>query len=164
MSAPQELQDAELRRAQPLQHLIHAGFADPLLNGAVHAGTSYAREANAKVLFFTAVPEYQPPSEADLLAHKSITSVDQYEKDAEKAAHAILEKAAMAAKDANISFETDFALGDQPYEAIIDAAKRHGCDAIFMASHGRTGIPAWWYGSRTREVLTHTDIPTLVYR
>ena len=64
----------------------------------------------------------------------------------------------------NIDFETDYALCDRPYEAIIAAAKKHGCDAIFMASHGRTGIPAWWYGSQTREVLTHSDIPTLVYR
>ena len=23
-----------------------------------------------------------------------------------------------------------------------------------MASHGRTGIPGWWYGSQTRDVLT----------
>jgi len=79
-------------------------------------------------------------------------------------AKAAADKAAAAAKDANISFETDFALCDRPYAAIIDAAKRHGCDAIFMASHGRTGIPAWWYGSQTHDVLTHSDIPTLVYR
>lgn len=131
---------------------------------AVEAGTNYAREAGAKVVFFTAVPEYQPPSEAEMMARKPVKSIFEYEKDAEKAAHAILDRAAETAKDANISFETDFALSDHPYQAIIKAAKSHGCDAIFMASHGRTGIPAWWYGSQTRDVLTHSDIPTLVYR
>jgi nucleotide-binding universal stress UspA family protein len=131
---------------------------------AVDAGTNYAREAGAKVLLFTALPEYQPPSEAELMARHQVKSIFDYENEAVDKAHAILDKAAAAAKDANITFEIDFAMCDQPYTAIIDAAKRHGCDAIFMASHGRTGVPAWWYGSQTREVLTHSDIPTLVYR
>jgi len=146
------------------QHILIPTDGSELAEKAVEAGTHYAREANAKVLFFTAVPEYQPPSEADLMAHKRTKSIFEYEEDAKQSAKAILDKVAEKAKAANISFDTDFALCDSPYEAIIKAAKRHGCDAIFMASHGRTGIPAWWYGSQTREVLTHTDIPTLVYR
>ena len=131
---------------------------------AIEAGTNYAREADAKVLFFTAVPEYQPPSDADVMAHKRLKSMWQYEEEAAQEARAILDKAAAVAKDANIDFETDFVLSDRPYQAIIDAAKKRGCDAIFMASHGRTGLRAFWYGSRTQEVLTHCDIPTLVYR
>jgi nucleotide-binding universal stress UspA family protein len=33
-----------------------------------------------------------------------------------------------------------------------------------MSSHGRQGLAELWYGSETREVLTHSQIPTLVYR
>jgi nucleotide-binding universal stress UspA family protein len=131
---------------------------------AVSAGTEYAREAGAKVVLFTAVPQYQMPSEAELLARHKVTSIFEYERQAGRKAHDILDKAAASAKEANITFETDYALADEPYTAIIAAAKRHGCDAIFMASHGRTGIPALWYGSQARDVLTHSDIPTLVYR
>ena len=43
-------------------------------------------------------------------------------------------------------------------------AKRHGCDAIFMASHGRKGLSRLVHGSQTVDVLTHSDIPTLVVR
>jgi nucleotide-binding universal stress UspA family protein len=146
------------------QHILIPTDGSEVAEKAVEAGTNYAREAGATVLFFTAVPEYQPPSDAQMMARQRVKSIFEYEKDAAEAAHAILGKAAETAKDANISFETDFALSDHPYQAIIDAAKRHGCDAIFMASHGRTGIPAWWYGSQTRDVLTNSDIPTLVYR
>src|SRR3954463_3276247 len=146
------------------QHILIPTDGSEIAEMAVEAGTNYAREAGAKVLFFTAVPEYQMPSEADMMARKRFKSIFEYEKDAEKAAHAILDTAVETAKGANISFETDFAMSDKPYEAIIDAAKRHGCDAIFMGSHGRSGIPGWWYGSQAREVLTHSDIPTLVYR
>lgn len=131
---------------------------------AVSAGTEYARESGAKIVLFTAVPEYQMPSEAELLARHKVTSIFEYEKVAERLAHEILDKASASAKAANVAFETDYAMADEPYTAIIAAAKRHGCDAIFMASHGRTGFPALWYGSQTRDVLTHSDIPTLVYR
>jgi nucleotide-binding universal stress UspA family protein len=131
---------------------------------AVEAGIDYASEAGAKVLFFTAVAQYQPPSEAELMSRQRVKSFAQYENDAAQAAQAILGKAADRAKHANIAFETEFSLSDRPYQAIIEAAKRHGCDAIFMASHGRTGLSALWHGSQTRDVLTHSDIPTLVYR
>ena len=50
------------------------------------------------------------------------------------------------------------------YQAIIDTARKHGCDLIVMASHGRRGIGAMLLGSETQKVLTHSDIPVLVYR
>lgn len=146
------------------RHILIPTDGSPTAEKAVDAGTTYAREAGAKVLFFTAVPEYELPSDADVMAHKRLKPLWEYEKEAGQAARAILDKAAAAAKDANIDFETDYALCDRPYEAIIAAAKKHRCDAIFMASHARTGLPALWYGSQTHEVLTHSDIPTVVYR
>jgi nucleotide-binding universal stress UspA family protein len=33
-----------------------------------------------------------------------------------------------------------------------------------MASHGRKGLSRLVHGSRTYDVLTHSDIPTLVVR
>ena len=39
-----------------------------------------------------------------------------------------------------------------------------GCDAIFMASHGRRGVSALVIGSETTKVLTHTKLPVVVYR
>ena len=50
------------------------------------------------------------------------------------------------------------------YEAIIEAATQNGCDLIFMASHGRSGLGALLLGSETSKVLTHSKIPVLVYR
>ena len=146
------------------QHILIPTDGSQTAEKAVDAGTNYAREAGAKILFFTAVPEFQLPHESELLARHRVKSVFEYEEEAAAKARAILDRATAVAKDANIDFETDYALSDRPYEAIIAAAKKHGCDAIFMASHGRSGVPALWYGSQTREVLTHSDIPTLVYR
>ena len=130
---------------------------------AVVAGIDYAREANARVVFFTAVPEYQMPSEAELLARHA-TPLSEYERQAGEAARAILDKVARLAKDANVAFETDYTFNDHPSQAIIEAAKRHHCDAIFMATHGRTGFSRLVHGSETGDVLVNSDIPTFVYR
>jgi nucleotide-binding universal stress UspA family protein len=146
------------------KHILIPTDGSEVADKAVEAGTTYAQEAGAKVLFFTAVPAYPQPSEAQMYARQPFKSIMQHEEDAAKTAAGILDQAARRAKDANIDFHTDFALSDQPSDAIIAAAKRHGCDAIFIASHGRSGLDAWLYGSHTRDVLTHSDIPTLVYR
>jgi nucleotide-binding universal stress UspA family protein len=53
---------------------------------------------------------------------------------------------------------------EQPYQAIIDTAKKNGCDLIVMASHGRRGLSALVLGSETVKVLTHSTIPVLVCR
>ncbi len=49
-------------------------------------------------------------------------------------------------------------------EAIIAAAKKHKCDLIVMASHGRRGIKRLLLGSETQQVLTHSHVPVLVLR
>ena len=41
---------------------------------------------------------------------------------------------------------------------------KNGCDLIAMASHGRRGLSAVVLGSETVKVLTHSNIPVLVYR
>ena len=54
--------------------------------------------------------------------------------------------------------------GGDPSKEISDAAAREGCDLIAMASHGRRGVSAIVLGSETIKVLTHSNIPVLVYR
>ena len=54
--------------------------------------------------------------------------------------------------------------GDQPWQAIIQAARSKKCDAIVMASHGRRGLAGVLLGSETVKVLTHSKVPVLVCR
>jgi nucleotide-binding universal stress UspA family protein len=48
--------------------------------------------------------------------------------------------------------------------AIIETARRLGCDLIAMASHGRHGLKGLLLGSETQKVLVHSSIPVLVHR
>lgn len=129
----------------------------------IEAGIEFAREAKAKVTLFTAVPEYQPPGESEIMSGK-VRSLWDHERESRDKAQAILEPAAARMRAQGIEVDTAFAASDRPHQAIIAAARSRGCDLILMSSHGRHGLADLWYGSETREVLTHSSIPTLVYR
>lgn len=130
---------------------------------AVEAGIELAREAKARVTLFTAVPEYQPPGEGEVMS-RNVVSLEEHERRSCALAEKLVAQAVAHARAAGIEFDTDFAQSDRPYQAIVAAAERRGCDAIVMSSHGRTGIARLWHGSQTAEVITHSGIPTLVYR
>jgi nucleotide-binding universal stress UspA family protein len=49
-------------------------------------------------------------------------------------------------------------------EAIVDYAEHHGVKLIAIATHGRSGLSRWVFGSVTQKVLHVTTLPVLVVR
>lgn len=145
------------------KHILIPTDGSPVADKAVVAGIEFARQVGAKVTLFTAVPEYEIPGEGKVMAHQVI-SIAEHARRSEQAAHAVLEPGAAKARAAKLEFRTDYAQNNRPWEAIVAAARLHGCDAIIMGSHGRKGLSRLMHGSQTIDVLTHTDIPTLVVR
>ena len=47
---------------------------------------------------------------------------------------------------------------------ILDLAEREGVDLIVMATHGRTGVSRWVYGSVAEKVLQAAPCPVLLVR
>ncbi|MCB1930050.1 MAG: universal stress protein [Rhodocyclaceae bacterium] len=134
-----------------------------LSNGTVRRAISFAREAGAQIVFFYAQPDFPMPiyGEGALI---DPTTPEQFAQASAAEAKAILDQARASAEAAGVQVVTDTTVNEIPYEAIIDAAERHGCDLIFMASHGRRGLASLLLGSETQKVLTHSKIPVLVYR
>ena len=130
---------------------------------AIEAGIEFAQGAKARVTLFTAVPEYQPPGDAELMARRVISLWD-HERVSRDKALAILRPAAERVRAAGVECDTAYAECNRPHEAIIDAARAHCCDLILMSSRGRRGLSELWDGSETHAVLKHSSIPTLVYR
>jgi nucleotide-binding universal stress UspA family protein len=145
------------------KHIMIPTDGSELSDKAIEAGIAFAQEVNARVTGFTAVPEYKLPSEIELMSRHGV-SLEQYERDARHQAEAALQKIADRARAAGVAYDAEFVQSDHPHEAIVRAAQKHGCDLIFMASHGRRGISALLHGSQTQGVLSHSRIPTLVYR
>ena len=69
-----------------------------------------------------------------------------------------------AAEQAGVPCETHTLLSADPATEIIATASRHGCDVVFMASHGRRGIQRMLLGSVTQKVLAHSTLPVMVFR
>jgi nucleotide-binding universal stress UspA family protein len=146
------------------KHILIPTDGSDIARKAVEAGVDYARETGAHVTFFTALPEYEVPLASEVMAHKRVLSLEEFEQRSTGKAAALLAPALERARTCGIEFGFDHALSNRPYEAIIAAARRHGCDAIYMSSHGRKGLSRLVHGSQTIEVLTHSDIPTVVIR
>jgi len=145
------------------KHILVPTDGSKLSEKAVKAAIEFAREAKARVTAFTAVPEYPIPSEIELM-NKRAMSLHEYQRKAKASAKRTLRPVSARARKAGVRCEEDYALSDRPCDAIIEAARKHGCDLIFMASHGRRGLSALLHGSQTREVLSRSKVPTLVYR
>lgn len=127
---------------------------------AIDGAVQLARQLGAQVIGVTVMEPYSYSS----LSEYRPESFDDYEARMEKVAKERLEKLESVAKAANVAVETVVAKSFSPYEAIIETAKNYGCDVIVMASHGRRGLNAVLLGSETQKVLTHSNIPVMVYR
>lgn len=145
------------------KHILVPTDGSALSEGTVARAVAFAKETGARITFFYAQPDFPMPiyGEGALI---DPTTPEQFAKSAAAEADSILGKAKDAANTAGVAADSDSTVNEVPYEAIIDAADRHGCDLIFMASHGRRGIAGLLLGSETQKVLTHSKTPVLVYR
>jgi nucleotide-binding universal stress UspA family protein len=66
-------------------------------------------------------------------------------------------------KKEGINVKTDSALGN-PADDIVDYADKNGFDLIVMASHGRSGVSRWAFGSVADKVFRSTCVPVLMIR
>jgi len=89
---------------------------------------------------------------------------DQLRKQAQTDGTRYLDDMEAAARSARIRFDRLLLKNDDPWRAIIGAARKQRCDLIMMAAHGRRGLAAIVLGSETNKVLVHSKIPVLVYR
>ena len=128
---------------------------------AIQAGVDFARSVGAEVVGMTATePFHTLSTDAEMLEQTPLA----YEAASRARGQRLLDEIAAAARDAGVPCRTVQSVADDPYEAIIAAAREHGCDLVVMASHGRRGIKGMLLGSETQKVLVHSAIPVLVHR
>jgi nucleotide-binding universal stress UspA family protein len=128
---------------------------------AILAGVEFARETGAEVVGLTATPEFSVLStDSDMLED----TPEQYAANSAARAARVLGDVQAAADEAGVPCRTQHVVDDDPYAAIIAAARDAGCDLIVMASHGRHGLKGLLLGSETQKVLVHSTIPVLVHR
>lgn len=132
-----------------------------LSNKAVQGAVEAAKKLNARLVGLTVTEPYPYVSS---YGRSRVESLEHYEERMRYEAEQHLAPLQNAARAAGVELETVVQSSTSPYEAIIETAKMAGCDSIFMASHGRSGLRGLLMGSETHKVLTHTNIPVLVFR
>ncbi|MDB5752098.1 MAG: uncharacterized protein JWP65_2519, partial [Ramlibacter sp.] len=94
----------------------------------------------------------------------SVQDVARIEKQWAEQGLALAGAVELAADGAGVKAKAVTVRSDLVAEAIMAAARKHRCDLIVMASHGRKGLKRLLLGSETQHVLTHGDVPVLVLR
>jgi nucleotide-binding universal stress UspA family protein len=131
------------------KHILIPTDGSEVTGRAIRSGVTLAKALGAKLTGITVTVPSQ------IFANTTRTNA---------AAEKYLDQIKDAATAAGVDCSVIQSEHEQPYQAIIDAAKRNGCDLIVMASHGRRGVSALMLGSETVKLLTHSTIPVLVYR
>ena len=143
------------------KHILLPTDGSELSEAAIQKGIQFAKSINAKVTgFHVILPFHVFTIQTEMLEDTK----EQYERASKVQAEQFLGVIKKAAEKAGVSCDTDYVTSNHPYEMIINAAEKKGCDLIMMAAHGRRGVQGLLIGSETQKVLTHTKIPVLVFR
>jgi nucleotide-binding universal stress UspA family protein len=143
------------------KHVLIPTDGSELSSKAEAAGLAMAKSLDAKVTALTVTPPFQFIGTEPMVL---VATEPEDEKAQTARAEKTLERVRMTAAAIGVPVETLRTVSSHPFEAIIATAKERGCDLIYMASHGRSGLSGLLLGSVTTKVLTHSKIPVLVYR
>ena len=145
------------------QRILLATDGSELSQKAVARAIELAALCGAELVAITVIPRY-PQSYFEGSVALPVEEMMAVEKQWENQGQALVDAVKKAAADKGVTALSITLKSDVVSDALISAAKKHQCDLIVMASHGRKGIQRLLLGSETQHVLTHTDIPVLVIR
>jgi nucleotide-binding universal stress UspA family protein len=101
---------------------------------------------------FGGVPEYISPEQ-----------IQRLEDDSAKSAQVYLTKQVQLLKDDGVTAEAKVVFG-LASESLTEYAEQNGVDLIVIATHGRSGITEWFWGSVAERILKTSKIPILMVR
>jgi nucleotide-binding universal stress UspA family protein len=142
------------------RHLLVPTDGSPASEAAGRQAVTLARTLGARITGLSVKPRFhvftlRPEAIED-------TKDDAWDVDLHARSHvAAIEK---IARDGDVPFEGLVVESEMPWKGIVEVAKEKGCDAIAMASHGRSAIGGLLLGSQTQRVLAHCTLPVVVFR
>lgn len=134
----------------------------PLAESAFGPAIEAARAAGGRIVGIAVARPHTRPRPTPGSAIPDYAEQHASERLARARQHA--ERLAEACARQGVACEVLTPCSDDPAGAILAAAREHGCDVIFMATHGRGGLGRLVLGSETQRVLAATTVPVLVVR
>lgn len=145
------------------EKILVATDGSKLSEMAVRSAVSLAALTGASLVAIKVVPRY-PQSYFEGGLALQTAEVSRIEKQWADEGQAVVDAVKEMAELQGVKTRAVTTKSDIISEAIIAAAKKHKCDLIVMASHGRKGVKRLLLGSETQQVLTHSHIPVLILR
>jgi nucleotide-binding universal stress UspA family protein len=145
------------------QKILVATDGSPLSKKAVASAIALAALTGAELVALKVIPRY-PQSYFEGGLALQAAEVGRVEKQWADSAQAVVDAVQKSAIAKGVKAKAITVKSDLISDAVIGAAKKHKCDLIVMASHGRRGIKRLLLGSETQHVLTHSHVPVLVLR
>jgi nucleotide-binding universal stress UspA family protein len=145
------------------QKILIATDGSTLSKKAVTQAIAMAQLTGAELVALKVIPRY-PLSYFEGGVALAASEIDRIEKQWAELGQSIVDAVAKSANAKGVKVKAITIKSDIVSEGIIASAKKHKCDLIIMASHGRRGIKRLLLGSETQQVLTHSHIPVLVLR
>ena len=146
------------------RHILVPTDGSKLSQKAIRTAVRLARAVGARVTGVYVIPPYSPPTYGEGVIYGQVISPGRYRKSVKREAKKALAVVEVEAQTAGVESGETMLAANNPWEGITRTAKSKKCDLIVMASHGRRGLAGLLLGSETTKVLTHSTIPTLVYR
>jgi nucleotide-binding universal stress UspA family protein len=145
------------------QRILVATDGSTLSKKAVNTAIALAALSGAELVALKVVPRYpQSYFEGGIaLQADEVKRVEQQWADEGQTVVDAVKKSALAK---GVATKAITIKSDVVSDAVLAAVKKHQCDLIVMASHGRKGIKRLLLGSETQHVLTHATVPVLVLK
>ncbi len=126
---------------------------------------SIAKGCSVEAVMFVRVAEpirlYYAGDEGYALSAKEI---DRMESESRAAATNYLNQLVTRVKYDNISVQAKVLAGGRAADMIADYATKNEADLIIIATHGRSGISRWVWGSVADRILRSSCVPVLMVR
>lgn len=145
------------------QRILVPTDGSPLSGKAVRSAVELAASLGAEVVALHVVPRY-PTSYFQGGIAATAEEIARIEQQWAEQGQALADTVLAAAAAAGVKAKAVTVRSDLVAEAILAAVRKHRCDLVVMASHGRKGLKRLLLGSETQHVLTHGNVPVLVLR
>lgn len=142
------------------KHILIPTDGSGLSGRVIAKGVALAGATGARVIGFIATPAYRAVSIDPMMVPDT---AGDFARDSSRRTRRALSAVKRAAA-AGVRCSTEHIVADQPWKAIIRAARRNRCALICMASQGRKGLAGILLGSETNKALMHSKVPVLVCR
>ncbi|MEZ5566061.1 MAG: universal stress protein [Gammaproteobacteria bacterium] len=129
---------------------------------AARAGVALAKALGARVIACHVVEGLEPVFRARAMVSQRM--IDDVNRANRAAGQEYVDAIGKIAAKSGVPFNAVVVRSRPPHVAIVNVAKKHKCDVIFIATHGRGGFSKLMLGSVAQKVVTHANLPVLVYR